>query len=409
MGEYGILCGMDSIISPFTPGRPVPVEYFVGRESEVTTLLSFARVSSYTEKLKVCYVYGAWGNGKSSIASFVQHMVQRRHNMAGAHVRLGRVRDLDSAICCIFDGILQESIGKPWYEAVKGFLGDGVEQTGAFGVAEKFNPKPSELSGYVNGFIPKTRELLGQLQRVNRKGLFLILDDIDDLADSSEFFAWLGNTAIKIADDAQPFPLCIAVAVTEDRHADTMRLYFPVDTSYGIVEMPLWGYEDTMEFYRNMFSRAGVKITKSALDALAASADGVPYIAHELGDAIFRTADSMNVSKHDFFRAITNGVHLIGIKTQIALRVSRIENDAYISILKKIVRADTREYCGGNIVVSEVSEIVSAKEQEVLDDFFKNMVDMGIFKDHPTDPWQYYFANHVYLMFLFFYFDVGNY
>ena len=398
MGEYGILCGMDSIISPFTPGRPVPVEYFVGRESEVTTLLSFARVSSYTEKLKVCYVYGAWGNGKSSIASFVQHMVQRRHNMAGAHVRLGRVRDLDSAICCIFDGILQESIGKPWYEAVKGFLGDGVEQTGAFGVAEKFNPKPSELSGYVNGFIPKTRELLGQLQRVNRKGLFLILDDIDDLADSSEFFAWLGNTAIKIADDAQPFPLCIAVAVTEDRHADTMRLYFPVDTSYGIVEMPLWGYEDTMEFYRNMFSRAGVKITKSALDALAASADGVPYIAHELGDAIFRTADSMNITEHDAIGAIAEGITLSGMKTRVSLILSVIENDAYLSILKKIVFADTRKYCRSDIAASEVSGIVSDKERKVLDDFFKKMVNIGLFETDPMVPGQYYFTNHLYLV-----------
>ena len=393
-----VYCGMDSIISPFTPGRPVQVEYFVGRKEEVETLLTFARVSSYVERLKVCYVHGSWGMGKSSIASFVQHMVQRRHNMAGAHVRLGRVRDLEDMIRCIFDGILQESIGKPWYEAVRGFLGDGVEQTGAFGVVEKFNPKPSELSGYVNGFIPKTRELLGQLHRVNRKGLFLILDDIGDLADSSEFFKWLGDLAGKIAADSQPFPVCIAIAVTEDRHADTMSLYFPVDSSYGIVDISLWSHEDTVEFYQNMFAHAGVKINKGVLKTLAFSTDGVPYIAHEIGEAMFRTADSMNITEHDAIGAIAEGITLSGMKTRVSLILSVIENDAYLSILKKIVFADTRKYCRSDIAASEVSGIVSDKERKVLDDFFKKMVNIGLFETDPMVPGQYYFTNHLYLV-----------
>ena len=55
--------------SPFTPGSPVPVELFVGRERQIRELIRYAgQVSS-----------GDRGIGKSSLASFL-------HNILGIHV-----------------------------------------------------------------------------------------------------------------------------------------------------------------------------------------------------------------------------------------------------------------------------------------------------------------------------------
>lgn len=59
---------MSKDYSPFTPGQPVPVEFFVGRSEEVRHLLDQVNAAT-TGKLRVGFLTGERGIGKSSLAA----------------------------------------------------------------------------------------------------------------------------------------------------------------------------------------------------------------------------------------------------------------------------------------------------------------------------------------------------
>ena len=79
--------------SPFRPGQPAPVESFVGRNAEIERLRGMVRAST-RGRPGVGFVSGERGIGKSSLARFVRHLVERERAAVGCHVFLGGVNDL---------------------------------------------------------------------------------------------------------------------------------------------------------------------------------------------------------------------------------------------------------------------------------------------------------------------------
>ncbi len=79
--------------SPFTPGQPVPIEFFVGRVKEIEQLRSLVR-AAVNGKFKIGFVTGERGIGKTSLVSFVRHLSEREDKVAGAHVFLGGAQDV---------------------------------------------------------------------------------------------------------------------------------------------------------------------------------------------------------------------------------------------------------------------------------------------------------------------------
>ena len=64
--------------SPFQPGQPVAVAFFVGRKKEVEELLANVR-SAVRGRLEVAFLTGERGIGKSSLAAFVRYIAQREY------------------------------------------------------------------------------------------------------------------------------------------------------------------------------------------------------------------------------------------------------------------------------------------------------------------------------------------
>src|SRR5687767_7112144 len=119
--------------SPFTPGVPVPVEYFVGRAAEVRRLLDHIKRAS-TGRLRVAFLSGERGIGKSSLAHLIRGAAERDFASLGVHVFLGGVATLDELVRRVFDRLVRESVGSPWHKRVKELLGSNVKQVGLPGI-----------------------------------------------------------------------------------------------------------------------------------------------------------------------------------------------------------------------------------------------------------------------------------
>ena len=85
--------------SPFTPGSPVPVELFVGREKQIKEIIKYVKQVEYGKQENV-FLVGERGIGKSSLAAFLRYLVDGE-NFLAVHVFLGRVTSLEELVRCI--------------------------------------------------------------------------------------------------------------------------------------------------------------------------------------------------------------------------------------------------------------------------------------------------------------------
>ena len=224
---------MEPESSPFTPGQPAPIEYFVGRITEIQTLAGLAKTAA-KGKLKLAFTTGERGIGKSSLLSFVRHLVDRENKMASAHVFLGGTKNLEGFVEEIFTKVLRDNIDKPWYNKLIDFFGKRVKQVGLFGITVALQLTDQDKQDLVKNFVPSIRELIKQLP--DGKGLLIVLDDINGLASSLDFANWIKSVVDEIATSSTPIPLCIIIVGTEDRKQSLFslqpslaRIFDPID------------------------------------------------------------------------------------------------------------------------------------------------------------------------------------
>ena len=178
-----------AIDSPFSPGKPVSQDLFVGRAAEINRMMTRVAVAE-RGRLQVSFLSGERGIGKSSLASFIRAMTEREHAMIALHVFLGSVSSLDQLCKAVFDRFLKESIQTPWYKKLADLFGRHVKKVDLFGLGVEFAASQEELAQLVRDFEPALRNLLDRLKD-DKKGLVLILDDIDRLVHNPEFAHWL--------------------------------------------------------------------------------------------------------------------------------------------------------------------------------------------------------------------------
>lgn len=273
------------IDSPFTPGLPVAVEFFVGRMSEVTSLRNKVK-KTLAGRLEIVFLYGERGIGKSSLASFVDYLCDRELQVLGLHTFLGGVKTLEEMVRRIFDRLLKESVDTSMYERVKTFFGDNIHELGLFGISVEFGAPEKDLRRLVHDFAPALRNLIEKLGD-EKKGILLILDDINGLANSEEFANWLKSLVDEISTSRKPLPLCLILVGLEERRQALIKLQPSLARVFDLVEIRAWSDDETRKFFGAAFSKVAMTIDADALQLLSRYAGGLPVLAHELGDAAF--------------------------------------------------------------------------------------------------------------------------
>jgi AAA+ ATPase superfamily predicted ATPase len=207
--------------SPFTPGIPVPVEFFVGRIIEIEHLRGKVK-SSKKGRLEVAFLSGERGIGKSSLASFVRFLSEKEDQMIGLHTFLGGVTTLEEMVRRVFDRLLKDSIGTSWHDKIKKFFGNHIRQVDLFGISLEFGAPPQDLKRIVYDFAPALHNLMERV-RDDKKGILLVLDDINGLSSSYDFSNWLKSLVHEIATSQNPLPLCLLLVGMEERRQELIR------------------------------------------------------------------------------------------------------------------------------------------------------------------------------------------
>jgi AAA ATPase-like protein len=385
---------MEPETSPFTPGQPVPIEFFVGRTAEIERLRSLVGAST-KGRFKIAFVVGEYGIGKSSLVSFVRHLSEREDSIAGTHVFLGGANGLQDMVRRTFDRILKESVEKPWHDQVRSFFGGHIKKVGLFGASIEFSVTQEDLAGLVGDFVPSLRKFLSQL-RGQRKALLLILDDIDGLAESQEFANWLKSMVDQIATEEVPFHVCMLIVGLEDKRRSLIKLQPSLARIFDVFHVQPWADEETRRFYVDAFQKAaGIKISEEALSHMVRFTGGLPVVAHEIGNAVWRITSRPTVTIHDAIEGTLGAAEIIGLKFVEPQILHAIRSKKYRSILLKL---------GDNLDISfrrtDLLKNLEPQQIRVLDNFLRRMKSLGaIMRDGEVGLGEYRFANHLYCLY----------
>lgn len=380
--------------SPFTPGFPVQVEFFVGRLAEVTRLKE--KVTSIaTGRLQVAFLCGERGIGKSSLASFVRFITERDAQVLGLHTFLGGVSSLGEMVRRVFDRLLKESVGKMWHQKVKDFFGNHIREVGLFGVSLEFGAPEKDLKRLVHDFAPALRNLKQRLGD-EKKGILLILDDINGLASSVDFANWLKSLVDEVATTAEPLPLCLVLVGLEERRQTLISLQPSLARIFDLVEIRPWTKEETVEFYSNALSSVGVEIDQEALDILARYAGGLPVLAHEIGDAVFKVDQDDHIDRQDALGGVIAAADIVGRKHLEPQVFQAIRSRNYRAILRKAAVEPLQITFTRN----ELRAHLAGEEAKGLDNFLTRMKHLGVIRSDPDrGRGAYRFENHLHYLY----------
>ncbi len=376
--------------SPFTPGVPVPIDFFVGRRTEIERLVQSVREVGGGKQRNV-FLAGERGIGKSSLARVVRFLARRDHDLLCVQVLLGGVADLGEMVRRILERLVNDSRGQVWYDTVAELFGKRVREVGVLGVTLSFESPSEELEDLVRSFVPALRRILERI-RGQKKGLLLALDDVNGLAEKPAFANWLKSVIDEIALSEEPVPFLLLLIATEERREELIQHNPSIARVFDVVDIHTLSAEESEDFFRRAFDRARLKVEPDAQRVLVQAAGGFPALLHELGDAVYWLDKDGVVTESDAYAGVLEAADRIGRKYVQPRVIREIHSRRHRAILHKLV--------AGGLATSirrrDLATRLSAEENRVLDNFFGRMRKLGVLIPDPDgEPGSYRFANQL--------------
>ena len=380
--------------SPFTPGMPVPPEFFVGRENEIKQMIESIAKSAEMKSLERIFVLGERGIGKSSLCRLAMAIAEDRHQILGIHVFLGGVTSLEEMVRRIFERLLQESREKIWFQNVRDFLGNHIKEVGLFGVSLQFEASKQDLAKAVSDFAPVLRNLLERLGS-QKKGFMLVLDDLNGLATEPRFAHWLKSTIDEIATSRASLPLTLVLVGLPERRRQLIESQPSLDRIFSLINIDRFNEEETIQFYEKAFGKVNVKVEKDAMQLLWRFSGGYPAFLHEIGDAVFKVDEDGSIDEQDANIGVMLAAQVIGVKYIEPKVLDAIKSDRYRGILKKIADPPQKIF-----LKDELRKRLSQTEVKVLDNFLQKMKQLGVLRQPPeAERGIYEFVSELYPVF----------
>ncbi len=380
--------------SPFTPGNPVPIDFFVGRKNQINEILKYANQTT-SGKLESVFLSGDRGIGKSSLASILRYYLQKEKNFLGIHTFLGGVDQLNELVRRVFENIYNASNKKSWFGKISDYFGNYVEKVGIFGIDVVFKPTNKDLAEIVKNF-PRALHSITEKIKSDKKALFIILDDINGFCRKPDFANWYKSFVDYVATQQLEFPVFLMlIGLPEIR--DALSQHQPsLLRIFRVVEIDKLNDGEVSEFFKKAFDSVDIQVEKEAMQFITRLASGLPILMHEIGDAVFWRITDDNVTQDIAVGGVLEAADRIGKKYLDPKVYRAIRSERYRSILRKI-----GENLKPGFHKKDILEKLREKEQKVFDNFLKRMMDLGIIiKNIEKGRGHYKFVNDLYSIYI---------
>ena len=362
---------MQPEFSPFRPGQPADLDLFVGRSTQIARVRQMINIAG-NNRFQIAFLTGERGIGKTSLAAFVRYLVERDEAAATSHVMLGGVDSLDTFVRSTLEHIIKDNAGKPWYKNVIDIFGRHVESVGLFGVSVRLRFTTDEMRE-VTGSFPEALRRIQAIAAQDRPSLFIVLDDIDFLAGIPAFANWLKSVVDAIAIDRNPFNVAILLVGLEETRRQMISLQPSLARVFDVIDIRPWDSVESEEFFRSYFASVSGEISSDGLRQMTGMAGGLPVVAHEIGDAVYRATSEYPVSDLDAIHGILIAAESIGNKMLKPQIIEALHSERYREILRMLPEKPLED----SFRRSELIERLPPDSAKSVDAFLRRMRDLG--------------------------------
>ncbi len=385
-------------ISPFTPGIPVPPELFAGRTPQIHQVRNYLQQAA-GGRFENVFLTGDRGIGKSSFASILKRLANDDLDMIGIHVFLGGVNDTDELVRRIIEELVKEGFEQPWYAQIADTLGDyiSVEKVGLFGVTVRFKTTFDELTHASSNFPEVLGELIARISE-EKQGAFIILDDINGLAESALFANWYKSMVDKVATQFGPYPALIMLSGLPERREQLAAHQPSLLRVFRLVELERLSDEEVEDFFTNAFNEAGMSVEDDAMINMVGYSSGLPIIMQEIGDATFWATSDGVVDQGDAGEGVSIAAINIGRK-YLSLNVyNALRSQRYHTIIRKI---SSDSIWNTSFTRQQMASRLTSEELKVFDNLLRRLRQLGVVElDAEGGRGAYRYTNEIYPMYM---------
>ena len=386
-------------INPFTPGVPVPAELFAGRAEQIRQVRNYLNQTA-SGRLENLFLTGDRGIGKSSFASIIRRFAEDEHDITSVHLHLGSVNTIDELVRRIFEELAKAGFNQPWYSRIPEIVGKyvRVKKVGVLGIVEvEFTPTSKELEHIVRNF-PAALGGLIQSIKDDRKGVLIILDDINGLAESAPFANWYKSLVDTIATQYMPFPAMIVVSGLPEKRRQLADHQPSLLRIFRLVDLERLSDEEVRDFFANAFGEAGMSIEDDAMNEMVAYSSGLPIIMQEIGDATFWATLNGVVDHGDALAGVSIAAINIGRKYLNPNVYNALKSQRYQAIIRKISVDSIYET---TFTRQQMASRLTSEELKVFDNLLRRLRQLGVVeRDTEGGRGAYRYTNEIYPMYM---------
>lgn len=381
--------------SPFSPGKPVTPELFVGRDQEIRR---------FEAKLKKCangsiesvFLTGERGIGKSSFARVMGVYANSELHLAPIYCQLIAARDLDETLQILSQKILQNFPRGTVLDKIRGVFDRYIDEFDLqlFPVSAKIGLKKDADSrrqlrlNFPDLLVSTIKNIKG-----NYDGLFLILDDLNGVTKDPNFGNFIKNLVDGLVTGGyEKIPLALALIGIGERLDDMSKAQPSVARVFDVIYLPRLSPNEVKNFYNMAFKKVGLKVAEGALDNLTFWSGGMPAIMHEIGDAAFSVNKDETIDENDATEGCVIAADNIGRK-YMEPRVFEKLSKSYQNLLDYVAKQGLGTTITRQMLISDGNEKDSS-----VDNFLSKMSELGVFH-RGENPGEYRFSRDIYSLY----------
>ena len=381
--------------SPFTPGNPVGLDLFAGRRQQIETATRYLDEAVSGRQQNV-FLIGDRGIGKSSFASVLREGASSKQEMVAVHVYLGNVLTIEELTRRVLEELVSSAGGETWYERVFERYKPYIQQVGVLGLKVSFHPPHEDLSRMSRRFPQVLGELIANLSG-QRKGIVVILDDINGLADTSEFARWYKSVVDEIATHFPSYPALIMLSGTPDRRDQLARHEPSLLRVFRLIELERLSDEEVRDFFQRAFDQVDMEVAEDAMYSMVHYASGLPIMMHEIGDAAFVADDDFHISLSDATRGILGAAYSVGRRYLEPSVFRALQSQRYRSIVQKMGESIMPVFTRREIMTD-----LDDDERRVFDNLLRRLRELEVVEMDPDEGrGAYRYTNQIYPVYLY--------
>jgi len=387
--------------SPFQPEEPVKPENFQGRKEIIEKYLPYIKQSANGNSQHF-FITGKRGMGKTSLAAYLNEYAKHKYQMVGVHILNDGVHNVESIIKQIVERILNEIQEESWADKIINEFENHVEKVGFFGTTIKFKNNEKKLVENIkDNFAVFLNDIAKEFS--DKKGILIILDDINGLTESPEFANWYKSFADTMATTYRgESPVTMILASYPEKlealynHNPSFNRIFKHSTVEELSD------EEVKDFFTKTFDKVNISIEEEALDFMVHFSSGLPNMMQEIGDGVFWNNYDEMIDKNDAYQGIIRAGNEIGEKYLKPILDSSIRSDEYLTIFKKLGADFGKSVIGKEYIFKkrDFVEKLTQHEAKVFQDFLRRARALKIIEFSGAKKSGYYkFTSNLYPVF----------